>query len=236
MAKGNAADRACKQTKAAGKGVGQSQTTNCCSNNNQELNSSIEILVGGPYTKNGKNLQYGHVALRVITEGKDITYDYGRYGQTWGIGGSKGEGMLRVWTNFSKYIKGEKYTGRTTKGYTFKLSDDDAKKIIKFFEAKIKEIEPNQDRGYMKQFHINEYDALESNCATISVDGAKRAKASLMEDSEHYNKGNGLTTGEKIAVKFNGWPNKIFMPADLGNYLSNLKGCNTPNKTATYKK
>jgi hypothetical protein len=157
QAKDNAADRARKQTKKSGKCVNQSQTTNCCSNNNQELNSSIEILVGGPYTKNGKNHPYGHVALRVITEGKDITYDYGRYGQTWGLGGSEGEGMLNVWTNFSKYIKGEKATGRTTKGYTFNVSDDDAKKVIEFFESKIKGVEPNQDRGYMKRFRIKDF-------------------------------------------------------------------------------
>jgi hypothetical protein len=236
MAKSNAADRVSKQTKAAGKGVGKSQCTHCCSNNNQELNSSIEFLVGGPYTKNGKKQPYGHVALRVIREGKDITYDYGRYGQAWGIGKSEGEGMLRVWTNFSKYIKGEKATGRTTKGYTFNVSDDDAKKVIEFFESKIKGVKPNQDRGYMKQFHINKYDALESNCTTISVDGAKPAKPSIMEGSGHYNNGNGLTSGEKFAAHIKGWPNKIFMPADLGKYLSNLKGCDTPNQTTTYNK
>jgi hypothetical protein len=45
----------------------------------------------------------------------------------------------------------------------------------------------------MKQFRIEDYHALSSNCTTISVDGAKLAKSSLMDGSEHYNKGNGLT-------------------------------------------
>ena len=54
--------------------------------------ASVEILVGGPY----KNHSYGHAALHVITKEGGRVYDYGRYGNTWGVGNSEGEGILNV--------------------------------------------------------------------------------------------------------------------------------------------
>ncbi len=74
------------------------------------LPAHMEILVGGPYEKHGQIQPYGHVAIRVTISKSDMTYDFGRYGKTWGAGDSEGEGMLRVWTDFSKYITGEKAT------------------------------------------------------------------------------------------------------------------------------
>ncbi len=218
---------------------------NC--NNNESLTKSdlitkpdkkatVELLVGGPYKKHGKNQPYGHVALRVITSTKDITYDYGRYGKVWGIGGSEGEGMLRVWTDFNRYIRGENVTGRVTTGHSFIVDEDDAKKIIKYFEYKIKDKKPNQDRGFMKQYRIDDYHALKTNCTTVSIDGAKKALPSLMQGSKKYNKGGGLSVMDKLAAKYEGWPQKVFMPADLNNFLNSLKGETAPTQAVTYKK
>lgn len=52
--------------------------------------ASVEMLVGGPYG----NHPYGHTALRVTTADIDRIFDYGRYGRTWGLGDSEGEGIL----------------------------------------------------------------------------------------------------------------------------------------------
>jgi len=70
---------------------------------------AIEILIGGPYTVNGEEHPYGHVALRVVTTTDDHVYDFGRYA---GERGPFGQGRLRVWKDFSKYIASENATGR----------------------------------------------------------------------------------------------------------------------------
>ena len=137
--------------------------------------ASFELLVGGPYKKHGKSMPYGHVALRVVTQSRDLTYDYGRYGKVWGLGSSEGEGMLRVWTSFSKYIAGENATGRTTRGFRFEVSEADANRAIQSFERKVAGKKPVQNRGFMKQYRIQDYHALTRNCTTVSIDGAKQA-------------------------------------------------------------
>jgi hypothetical protein len=197
--------------------------------------ATVTLLVGGPYQKHGKEMPYGHVAVRVLDGDSDKTYDFGRYGKTWGIGDSKGEGMLRIWTDFGKYITGENSTGRTTKGYSFQVTPEDAKKVNQFFADKVSGILPNQDRGYMKQYRLaTDYDALGPNCATLSLDGARVAIPSIDASQSAFNKGRGLSFTEKTAATVAGWPDHIFMPQDLGAMLSNMTGDNKPISTATY--
>ncbi|WP_197342657.1 hypothetical protein [Ralstonia solanacearum] len=64
--------------------------------------AEIHILVGGPYKIDGEEHRYGHTALRVIRNGSDLTFDFGRYGRVTGDFGAEGEGILRVWSNFAK--------------------------------------------------------------------------------------------------------------------------------------
>ena len=188
--------------------------------------------MGGPYKHAGKEQPYGHVALRVVNGGSDKTYDYGRYGKTWGIGDSKGEGMLRIWTDFSKYISGENVPGRTTTGYTFKVTPEQAQRVDDFFSAKVAGLPINQDRGYMKQYKINDdYDALSSNCTTICIDGAKQALPSLDKDASAFNDGRGLSSTEKLLARAAGWPSRLFMPDDLGTMLSSIGGDDKPTIT-----
>ena len=57
-----------------------------------------------------------------------------------------------------------------------------------------------------------------------------------MQGSEPFNIGGKLSTTEKLAAKLKGWPNRIFMPADLGNFLTSLQGNENFLKTEIYKK
>jgi hypothetical protein len=194
------------------------------------------ILVGGPYTQRGESHPYGHVALRVIMGNQDITYDYGRYGLKWGVGGTEGEGMLNIWTDFNKYISSENSYGRVTKGYYFRVRKNAADQTVKHFDNKIKNKSPIRDIGIMKRYRIEDYHALKTNCTTISVDGALTALPFLMNGSDKYIEGYGLGLKEKLAAKAAGWPNRIFMPADLDNFLNSLCGDKAPYKTTTYGK
>ncbi len=184
------------------------------------LPAHMEILVGGPYEKHGQIQPYGHVAIRVTISQSDMTYDFGRYGKTWGAGDSEGEGMLRVWTDFSKYITGEKATGRTTTGYSFTLTGTQANAVNEYFASKISELKAVQDRGYMQQYRLaTDYHALKCNCTTESLAGARQALPGLDTNGKKYIEGNGLNWKEKTAAKLVGWPEQLFMPADLENFL-----------------
>lgn len=194
--------------------------------------ATVTLLVGGPYKKHGKDMPYGHVALRVVNAGSDKTYDYGRYGKTWGFGDSKGEGMLRIWTDFGKYVSGENATGRTTTGYTFTVTPEQAQKVDDHFSTKIAGLTPNQDRGYIKQYRLaDDYEALNSNCTTVSVEGAKEALPGIDKSASAFNDGRGLGFTEKVAAKAAGWPDHLFMPQDLGALLGGMSGSEKPTST-----
>lgn len=95
----------------------------------------MEILVGGPYTRDKEEHFFGHAALHVVVGGKDITYDFGRYGKTWGTFDSEGEGVLNVWTSFKAYISGENSLGRTTTGFVYYLDKDKAEAVVSHFDG-----------------------------------------------------------------------------------------------------
>lgn len=190
----------------------------------QKLSATVELLVGGPYGDH----PYGHTAIRVVTDRSDRTYDYGRYGKTWGTGGSKGEGMLRVWTDFQRYITGENALGRTTSGFKFRITSAESQKINDYLTGKTSGITPNQNRGYMQQFKIEEYDALTCNCATLSVDGTKQALTNVDAKYADFQEGRGLSLVEKAAAKVVGYPKRTFMPGDLRAQLSSMDGPDKP--------
>ncbi|WPX18244.1 hypothetical protein RHM58_31640 [Pseudomonas sp. 10S4] len=79
----------------------------------------MEILIGGPYTHIGVDQPFGHAAIHVVVGNKNITYDFGRYGDVWGPFDSEGEAVLNVWSNFKAYVASEKSLGRTTTGFVY---------------------------------------------------------------------------------------------------------------------
>lgn len=185
-------------------------------------NASMEILIGGPYVKDGEDKNYGHVAIRVIALKKDYTYDYGRYGATRGVFNDEGDGIIRVWSDFSKYIAGENSTGRKTVGYVFSIKDEDAKKIIDHYNDFVNGASVVAKNKVMISYKTKyDYDALKRNCTTVSFDGAKVGISDIDKSQAQYNNGQGLSMTEKLAAKASGWPGRVFMPADAGAMLKN---------------
>ncbi|KZN77779.1 hypothetical protein N477_00810 [Pseudoalteromonas luteoviolacea H33-S] len=185
--------------------------------------ASVELLIGGPYTKaNGDKVTYGHVALRVTGENEDGTYDYvydfGRYGKTWGIGGSEGEGTLRLWTSFDDYIKGENATGRITTGYAFSLSSEQAGKINTHFSKLTSGLIPTKVRGNMQQFRIaSNYHAANCNFTTVAMDGLKAGNPKLHNilNQNKFDQGRGLSWSNRQAYDFSKTGDGVRMPLDL---------------------
>lgn len=177
--------------------------------------ASLEVLVGGPYADH----RYGHTALRVTTATDDRVYDYGRYGRTWGVGDSEGDGVLNVWTDFNAYIANENSYGRITTGFVYDATEEKAKEAHAFFEQRIKGQRPKSSGRIRKTYVIEDYHALGPNCTTLSVEAAKRALPDLDREWATHQKGRGLNMFEKGLVSARGWPQHIFMPADLQSML-----------------
>jgi hypothetical protein len=189
---------------------------------------SIEILIGGPYKlKNGEEHNYGHAALRVITTTEERIYDFGRYGATKGLFGAQGEGILRVWDKFETYIAGENAYGRITTGFSYPTTNEKSTAVINYFNSVTsKAIERTAKHPHQREFKLpKDYDAIDNNCATTTLNGAKIALPDIDADAAQYNLGRGMSDVEKKAAKVQsfGWPSHIFMPADVQEMLKNNK-------------
>lgn len=173
--------------------------------------ASLELLIGGSYADH----PYGHTALRVTTQSEDRIYDYGRYGLTWGIGKSEGEGILNIWSNFNAYIAEENSYGRITTGFVYEVIEEKAEEVNKFYNFKTAGKKLKNSTKAKKSYIIEDYYALGPNCTTLSVAAAKIAIPDIDREWATYQKGKGLSFMEKSLVTTRGWPKYIFMPADL---------------------
>lgn len=176
--------------------------------------ASIEILIGGPYEMNGQKHPYGHVALRVLVQAVERVYDFGRYnGET----GPYGQGRLRIWTKFSKYIAGENATGRSTTGFMYRAPVEAVERVNAYFNSLIAGKAVLKSYGdYMKEYRLSDdYHALNNNCTTVAIGGAHIALKDIFSNLSKFNEGRGMSMTERAAARLAGWPKNIFMPADL---------------------
>lgn len=205
--------------------------------------AEMHILVGGPYVQDGENHRYGHTSIRIKTKSYDLTYDFGRYGGVTGDFGAEGEGILRVWKNFSKYIAGENALRRTV-GFKYEIFEYQANSVKSFFEAKISAATHLADKDrrtakgtppFLQVYKLPEnYHALGYNCTTISLDGARQVYPLFEKGSHAFIKPESvLTIAERLAIKTvgGGTPNRIFLPDNLKTFL--MSGTATPNAGIT---
>jgi hypothetical protein len=197
--------------------------------------AAIEILVGGPYTKEGKEHTYGHAALRVTTSKVDRVFDYGRYGREWGFGDSEGDGMLRVWTDFNAYIAGENSYGRVTTGFVYEVPEERAEAVLAHFDQKTAGKTPTKKSRppTMNEYRIEDYYALGPNCTTVTLDGARVALPGIDRDRAQHSQGRGLSMLERGAARAKGWPDYLVMPADLQAMLG-ATTAHQPKQTRTF--
>ena len=193
--------------------------------------AELQILVGGPYTLGGEEHRYGHTALRIKTLSSDLTYDFGRYGDVRGIFGESGDGILRVWSDFATYIKGENALSRVTTGFVYPVFDHQAAAVRTYFDGLIAGGKAllSKDRAGMKTYKLaTDYHALAPNCTTLSLDGAKQAIPNIDSGSDKFNKPEDvLTRTERLALAAKGGAPRLFLPANLQAIL----GSGSPVKT-----
>ncbi|MDI1260550.1 hypothetical protein [Aquabacterium sp.] len=186
--------------------------------------AEMHILIGGPYTLAGEEHRYGHTALRIKVGGVDVTYDFGRYGETRGLFGEAGDGILRVWSDFNAYIGAENRLGRKTIGFVYSLFEHQAKASIAFFDQLILAGKPlpHKNRANLKVCKlVNDYHALGPNCTTLSVDGARAALPAIDRNAEKFIKPEAvLSNSERFALAAKGGANRLFLPVNLQSLLA----------------
>lgn len=176
---------------------------------------TVEVLVGGPFDDH----PYGHAAIRVNTSSSERVYDYGRYRKVWGIGGSEGEGVLQVWKDFRRYIASENRLGRITTGFVYEVPESKAQAIITHFEGLVAGKKAIIKSAGFDSYVIDTYNALGPNCTTVTLDAAVMAVPRIEANWKRHQQGRGLNFSEKALSKAKGWPDRIFMPADLQGML-----------------
>jgi hypothetical protein len=190
--------------------------------------AEMHILIGGPYTSSdGEIHRYGHTALRIKTIKSDLTYDFGRYGETFGLFGESGEGILRVWSVFNPYISEEVALKRKTTSFVYAIFEHQANTANGYYNELIKtakKLEKKSTRIKNVYKLASDYHALGPNCTTLSIDGAKYAIPNIDSGSEKYIKPETvLTSSEQFAVKVKGGASRIFLPANLESFLNTKK-------------
>ncbi|MEX0291279.1 MAG: RHS repeat-associated core domain-containing protein, partial [Allomuricauda sp.] len=190
------------------------------------LNGTMHLLVGGPYTDSGITRRAGHFALGLSIGDREYVWDFGRYADVWGSGGSKGDGILRVWPNIEKYIEYQSTQlgeGRQTSNYQLGITEEDAHALISFFADKTSGTSPYKDPvrdlapwGDPDHFKLpSDYDAVKNNCCTLGLEGASIGSSLIDPSRRQFINGSGMESIEVLSQGLFVEPNGIFMPLDV---------------------
>lgn len=210
--------------------------------------ANVELLVGGPYKDKvtGETHPYGHVALVVHGHMPDKTkyskvYDYGRYGKH---SGPYGEGILREWNDPTKYINSENLTGRTTTGFTYPASEQEAQNIVKHFESlkSGSKLLPSGKKGNLVPNNVyklnHDYDAANSNCVTVSLGGLISGMPKLGNrlNSPAFEQLSTLSKVEQLGMQAAHNTNLLMLPASLKFAATKVGGAKTSMYSASSAK
>lgn len=210
--------------------------------------ANVELLVGGPYKDKvtGETHPYGHVALVVHGHMPDKTkyskvYDYGRYGKH---SGPYGEGILREWNDPTKYINSENLTGRTTTGFTYPASEQEAQNIVKHFESlkSGSKLLSSGKKGNLVPNNVyklnHDYDAANSNCVTVSLGGLISGMPKLGNrlNSPAFEQLSTLSKVEQLGMQTAHNTNLLMLPASLKFAATKVGGAKTSIYSASSAK
>jgi RHS repeat-associated protein len=136
----------------------------------------------------GGATNFGHTALRVVGNGYDRTYDFGRYGHASGFLSYKGEGILRVWNNYDTFASRQKASG-DLKTLQYKTSKQTDEAVMAFFGEKIKGGTKRKGGKAYDEYKLKEdYHLVDNNCTTICLDAMGAAKSKTGETFPGYDK------------------------------------------------
>lgn len=129
----------------------------------------VEFLIGDRVDPTRK---WGHVSLRVVGDGKDVIYDFGRYGRMWNKD-AEGDPIVRVWTNkYNQYVADVLKEGGTTTRFVFASTYARNAAIISSYERIIHSGKAHQKTGSWSSYVVGgrAFHAVDYNCTTTAID------------------------------------------------------------------
>ena len=202
----------------------------------------ISLLIGSSYGDGEHESPYGHTAVAIFTENKDvpvIVYDFGRYGKTYseelglgitlnGASSPRGEGILRLWWSFSRYIQGENACGygtsktRTTYEYIYYVQPQSVLNIMNFFKKLTDQgIRLNTSDIRTTYKLVDPYFALGPNSTTLSLNAMNVGLRNFTKNSSKYidsTKVLGRMLSTAMKAKYQE-PNYLYLLDNLKDYL-----------------
>lgn len=184
----------------------------------------VEFLIGD---RTKETRKWGHVSLRVNSAGKDLIFDFGRYGRMWGKrDASEGDPILRVWNSgsYPTYKRLHLEDGGITRAFRFESTLERNRRILQYFSSMTSGAAiQSRNRSFTayvanyKTFH-----AVEVNCTTVSIDAFLRGFPefnlhhigySTARDLEFYLRGAAQGSGQYDQEE-RAWP-RVWWPLDL---------------------
>lgn len=162
---------------------------------------ALEIIVGMPYGKH----RIGHTAVRVRTfdADKEVIYDFGRYGRTWGHLGLHGEGIMRVWRGpqaVQRYLN-KQTSYRDSWGYTIAVDEATERRVLAWYERLLKRARSVKDHPQHKRYRLAaDYHGVTNQCTSVALDGLKHAWPRPRWEAllqPRFNKGQGFDSPTK---------------------------------------
>ena len=201
----------------------------------------VEFLIGD---RTEKTRMWGHVSLRVVGNGTEKIFDFGRYGKMWGRKDSaEGEPILRVWNagQFGNYRNYHLKDGGTTRRFRFQSNASKNAAILHYFDRMTSGARRQGSRAQFTAYIANSptFHAVKVNCATVSIDAFMAGFPEYNLNDLNYAKARTLQwymTGEAqsyIYDKENYRWTRIWWPLDLmallqERYVANGRAQNLP--------
>lgn len=135
---------------------------------------ALEIIIGMPYGRH----TIGHTAVRIRTFDKDkeVIFDFGRYGRTWGYLRFHGEGVMRVWRGtkaIRSYIRRQRSI-RDSWGFVIKTTPAEEKKILAHYEKKLRKTKWRRKyRSHIRVRLADDYHGVFRQCTSMALEGLK---------------------------------------------------------------
>ena len=119
---------------------------------------------------------FGHTAVRVVGQGYDVTYDFGRYAGGRGFLRAKGPGILRVWSDHDAFLRGQAPEGNL-RTLTYKTPKNVDEAVMADFSDKIAKGKERPGRQGFKEYQLaDDYDLTKNNCTTICLGAMGQAQ------------------------------------------------------------
>lgn len=183
-------------------------------------NESVEFLVGDRTSER----RWGHTSLRVTGGGRDVIYDFGRYGDM-SLTMAEGEPILRVWENrFEQYRTYHRSDGGTTLRFIFKSTRERNQRIHAYFDHMIRNGRTYEKGNHWTSYKLKtrDFHAIRFNCVTMAIDGFHKGFPELNVHVAEYATARKLQMVYKTKARFHGgykWRQRrwqhIWWPLDL---------------------